>query len=193
MREKSIWESIQLTFQQMDTGGIELECFQALQKQEQLAATLRINNLWEEVQKQKELERTLQERYGNLITELEQVKHVIEIRRAEAQRQEEITASNLSAEISTVSEDQQTVSQNGDIPGLAQDLEPSHAENSAEGAEVADEDGTANVTNDSVMIQTENHHPTSGNDEAGSLDDSTPAIGGEETALPESTKLSDNV
>ncbi|KAJ6292040.1 hypothetical protein OIU76_024024 [Salix suchowensis] len=50
----------------MDTAGTELECFQALQRQEQLAASHRINGLWEEVQKQKELEQALQRRYGDL-------------------------------------------------------------------------------------------------------------------------------
>lgn len=40
-----------------------LSCFKALQKQEQLAASHRIDSIWKEVQKQKELEQTLQRRY----------------------------------------------------------------------------------------------------------------------------------
>ncbi|KAK8542962.1 hypothetical protein V6N13_136489 [Hibiscus sabdariffa] len=39
--------------------------------EEQLAASHRINGLWEEVQKQEELEQALQRRYGNLMAELE--------------------------------------------------------------------------------------------------------------------------
>ena len=70
-RAATLWRQIESTFKQMDTAGTELECFQALQKQEQLAASHRINDLWEEVQKQKEFEQTLQRSYGNLIAELE--------------------------------------------------------------------------------------------------------------------------
>ncbi|KAL5537949.1 hypothetical protein UlMin_043005 [Ulmus minor] len=64
--KKSLWPQIEETFKQMDSAAKELECFQALQKQEQLAASYRISNIWEEVQKQKELERTLQKQYGDL-------------------------------------------------------------------------------------------------------------------------------
>ncbi|OMO72088.1 hypothetical protein CCACVL1_17959 [Corchorus capsularis] len=71
-RAATFWHRIDSTFKQMDTAGTELGCFQALQKQEQLAASHRINGLWEEVPKQKELEQTLQRCYGNLIAELEQ-------------------------------------------------------------------------------------------------------------------------
>ena len=71
--KKSLWPQIEATFKQIDIAATELECFQALQKQEQLAASHRINNLWTEVQKQKELEKTLQQRYGDLTAELEAV------------------------------------------------------------------------------------------------------------------------
>lgn len=70
-RAGKLWSQIEATFKQMDTAGTELECFQALQKQEQLAAAHRIKGLWEEVTKQKELEKTLQKRYGDLLVELE--------------------------------------------------------------------------------------------------------------------------
>ncbi|KAF3452349.1 hypothetical protein FNV43_RR02782 [Rhamnella rubrinervis] len=86
--KKSLWPQIEETFKQMDTAAKELECFQALQKQEQSAASYRINNLWEEVQKQKELERTLQSRYGDLLVELERMQCVMDEYRVQAQRQE---------------------------------------------------------------------------------------------------------
>ena len=54
--KKSLWPQIEATFKQMDTAATELECFRVLQKQEQLAASHRINNIWSEVEKQKELE-----------------------------------------------------------------------------------------------------------------------------------------
>lgn len=78
MRSGKIWSQIEATFKQMDTAGTEVECFQALQKQEQVAASHRINSLWEEVQKQKELERTLQKRYGDLIAEQELIQSILE-------------------------------------------------------------------------------------------------------------------
>ncbi|XLU59683.1 hypothetical protein S245_018892 [Arachis hypogaea] len=77
----------------MDIAVTELECFQALQKQEQLAASHRINNLWSEVQKQKELEKTSQQNYGDLIAELERIQMVMEQCRTQAQKQE-IVAKN---------------------------------------------------------------------------------------------------
>ncbi|KAK4357016.1 hypothetical protein RND71_022626 [Anisodus tanguticus] len=73
----------------MDSAGTELECFLALQKQEQLAASHRVNNLWEEVQKQKELERTLQKRYGDLVADKEKIQHLMDEHRIQAQLQEE--------------------------------------------------------------------------------------------------------
>lgn len=81
MRANKLWAQIEATFKQMDTAATELECFQALKKQETLSATHRISNLWEEVQKQKELERTLQKRYGDMITELERVQHSVDVYR----------------------------------------------------------------------------------------------------------------
>ena len=92
--KKSLWPQIEATFKQMDVAATELECFKALQKQEQLAASHRINNLWGEVQKQKELEKTLQNRYGSLIEELEKMQNVMDQCRLLAQQQEEIKANH---------------------------------------------------------------------------------------------------
>ncbi|KAF7143970.1 hypothetical protein RHSIM_Rhsim05G0175000 [Rhododendron simsii] len=97
MRSTNIWSQIEATFKQMDTAGTEVECFQALQKQEQVAASHRINSLWEEVQKQKELERTLQKRYGDLIAEQDLIQSVMDANRV----QEEITAKNRAYELAT--------------------------------------------------------------------------------------------
>lgn len=83
----------------MDTAAKELECFQALQKQEQLAASHRINSIWEEVQKQKELERILQKRYGDLLTKLETTRRLMDNYREQAQRQEEIAANKHEPEL----------------------------------------------------------------------------------------------
>ena len=88
----------------MDVAATELECFKALQKQEQLAASHRINNLWAEVQKQKELEKTLQNRYGSLIEELEKMQNVMDQCRLLAQQQEEIEANNHARESTEIIE-----------------------------------------------------------------------------------------
>ncbi|KAJ4956333.1 hypothetical protein NE237_013116 [Protea cynaroides] len=87
MRAGKLWSQIEATYKQMDTASTEVECFQALQKQEQLAAANRIYSLLEEMKKQQELEKNLQRRYGNLITE-------------QAQKQEEIEAKNRALELS---------------------------------------------------------------------------------------------
>ncbi|KAK9293243.1 hypothetical protein L1049_021234 [Liquidambar formosana] len=94
MRAGKLWSQIEATFKQMDTAATELECFQALQKQEQLAASNRINGLWEEVKRQKELEQTLQSRYGNLIAEQERIQNLMDECRVQAQIQEEVAAKN---------------------------------------------------------------------------------------------------
>nr|POE75825.1 cell division cycle 5-like protein [Quercus suber] len=78
-----------------------LNCFKALQKQEQLAASHRIDSIWKEVPKQKELEQTLQRRYGDLVAELEKMQ--------QAQKQEEIAAKNHALESSKAAEDQTVV------------------------------------------------------------------------------------
>ncbi|XP_057794249.1 cell division cycle 5-like protein isoform X2 [Salvia miltiorrhiza] len=92
MRANKLWAQVEATFKQMDTAGTELECFQALKKQETLSATYRISNLWEEVQKQKDLERTLQKRYGDLMTELESAQHLVNAYRLQAERDYENAA-----------------------------------------------------------------------------------------------------
>lgn len=94
-RAENLRNQIQSTVKQMETTGTELECFQALQKRELLGASNRINGLWEEVQKQKELEQTLQKRYGDQLAELERVSQCINEYRIQAQKQEEIAAEKL--------------------------------------------------------------------------------------------------
>ncbi|KAJ8760573.1 hypothetical protein K2173_015240 [Erythroxylum novogranatense] len=95
--ERQLLPPINSTLKQIETASTELECFQALQKQEQLAATHRINVLWEEVQKQKEVEKTLQSRYGILVAELERVHNLMNYYTAVAKQQEQI-AKNKEAE-----------------------------------------------------------------------------------------------
>ncbi|XWS64751.1 hypothetical protein CRYUN_Cryun05aG0030600 [Craigia yunnanensis] len=112
-RAATLWRQIESTFKQMDTAGTELECFQALQKQEQLAASHRINGLWEEVQKQKELEQTLQRRYGNLIAELERIQNLMNIYRVQAQKQEEAAEKNRNLELSEAAASQAAVPSSG--------------------------------------------------------------------------------
>ncbi|KAI3819018.1 hypothetical protein L1987_12840 [Smallanthus sonchifolius] len=95
MRAGNIWSQVEATFKQMDTAGTEYECFQALQRQEKLAASNRINSIWEDVQKQKELEKTLQNRYGDLLVEQERIHNLMEKYRQEAKKQEETAAANI--------------------------------------------------------------------------------------------------
>ncbi|XWS58398.1 hypothetical protein CRYUN_Cryun08bG0031100 [Craigia yunnanensis] len=112
-RAAALWRQIESTFKQMDTAGTELECFQALQNQEQLAASHRINCLWEEVQKQKELEQTLQRRYGNLIPELERIQNLMNVYRVQAQKQEEAAEKDLTLELYEAAASQAAVPSSG--------------------------------------------------------------------------------
>ncbi|XP_058097768.1 cell division cycle 5-like protein [Magnolia sinica] len=95
MRAGKLWSQIEATYKQMDTAGTELECFRALQKQEQFAATHRINGLLVEINKQKELERNLQQRYGGLIVEQDRIQRLLEEYKLELQKQAEIAAIEL--------------------------------------------------------------------------------------------------
>uniref|UniRef100_A0A1D1Y886 Cell division cycle 5-like protein n=1 Tax=Anthurium amnicola TaxID=1678845 RepID=A0A1D1Y886_9ARAE len=100
-RSGKLWSQIEATFKQMDTSGTELECFQYLEKQEQLASMYRINGLMEEVNKQKELERKLQHRYGNLLAEHERSQRLLKEYKVQLQIQEEVAAKNRALEEET--------------------------------------------------------------------------------------------
>ncbi|KAJ8562782.1 hypothetical protein K7X08_031234 [Anisodus acutangulus] len=119
MRAGKLWSQIESTFKQMDTAGTEFECFRALQKQEQQAASHRVNNLWEEVQKQKELERTLQKRYGDLVADKEKIQHLMDEYRIQAQLQEEIASKNRALELAKAEMEEKE-----SVPSVA-DVEPS--------------------------------------------------------------------
>ena len=82
----------------MDTAATELECFQELQKQEHLAASYRILNLTEEVNKQKTLERTLQSRYGELVSGFQRIQEQLEEHKKQLKVQEAIEAENRAQE-----------------------------------------------------------------------------------------------
>ncbi|KAL0561944.1 hypothetical protein IC582_002389 [Cucumis melo] len=111
--KQSLWPQIEATFKQIDTAATELECFEALQKQEMSAASHRISGIWEEVQKQKELERTLQLRYGKLLEDLEKMQKIMVDRKAQAQKEEEIAAESHALQLAEV-EPNQNVGENAD-------------------------------------------------------------------------------
>lgn len=99
VRAGKLWSQVESIYKQMDTAETELKCFQALQVQEQFAASNRINTLWEEVQKQKDLERTLQRRYGDLLAQKEKIQNLLEEHRAKAEVREEIAEENAAPEL----------------------------------------------------------------------------------------------
>jgi len=74
----------------MNTASTELECFQELQKQEHLAASYRVLNLTEEVNKQKALEQTLQCRYSDLLSGFRRIQGQLEEHNRQLKIQEEI-------------------------------------------------------------------------------------------------------
>ncbi|KAK1390138.1 Cell division cycle 5 [Heracleum sosnowskyi] len=66
-RGRNLWSQIEATLKLVDDAEIELKCFQDLRNREKLSASRRVNTLWKEVQKQKELEQILQKRYGYVL------------------------------------------------------------------------------------------------------------------------------
>ncbi|EES04132.1 cell division cycle 5-like protein [Sorghum bicolor] len=98
VRSGKLWSQVQDTFKQMDTAATELGCFQELQKQEHLAASYRILNLTEEVNKQKALERTLQSRYGELVSGFQRIEEQLEEHKKQLKVQEAIEAENRAQE-----------------------------------------------------------------------------------------------
>ncbi|NP_001358546.1 Cell division cycle 5-like protein [Zea mays] len=98
IRAGKLWSQVQDTFKQMDTAATELECFQELQKQEHLAASYRIQNLSEEVSKQKALERTLQSRYGELVSGFQRIQEQVEEHKRQLKVQEAVEAESHAQE-----------------------------------------------------------------------------------------------
>ncbi|XP_019426090.1 PREDICTED: cell division cycle 5-like protein isoform X2 [Lupinus angustifolius] len=137
--KKSLWPQIEATFKLMDVAATELECFQALQKQEQLAASHRINNVWGEVQRQKELEKTLQKRYGDLVAELERVQNFMNQYRVKSQ-QEEIEAKNRELEST---DDTVEVNVQGSENGSAVSVYPSHDETTDQQVDIVQDQATS--------------------------------------------------
>lgn len=76
-RATKLWEQIEFISKQNNVIRRELKCFQALKKQEDSAAPQRIIALWKEVEQQKKLEQTLQERYDRLLLEQERIKRLV--------------------------------------------------------------------------------------------------------------------
>ncbi|KAK1401729.1 Cell division cycle 5 [Heracleum sosnowskyi] len=76
-RGTNLWSQVEAKLKPMDKAGTDLKCFHALRNQEQLAESHRVDTLWEEVKKQKELEETLQKRYGYLLSEQERIQNLM--------------------------------------------------------------------------------------------------------------------
>ncbi|TKY52089.1 Cell division cycle 5 protein [Spatholobus suberectus] len=146
--KKSLWPQIEATFKQMDIAATESECFIALQKQEQLAASHRINNLLAEVQKQKELEKTLQNRYGSLIEKMEKIQNIMDQYRLQAQQQEEIEANNHAQEATETNADETDVQGTENCEAVRHSVEHGHAL-----AVESSHDGTADLQVDIVRDQ----------------------------------------
>ncbi|KAK1284539.1 Cell division cycle 5-like protein [Acorus calamus] len=91
LRETNLMERIHATFKQIETAETELECFRASQRQEQSAVSYRTRDLVEEINKQQELERCLQQRYGDLVAEQDRVQRLLE-HKLQLKMQEEIAA-----------------------------------------------------------------------------------------------------
>lgn len=90
-----MWSQIEASLKQIEIGGTEVECFKALKRQEEMAASFRKKNLEEEVVKQKETERKLQARYGELLSTLEKAEEIMVGFRAQALKQTDVVEDSL--------------------------------------------------------------------------------------------------
>ncbi|CAN6441330.1 unnamed protein product [Victoria cruziana] len=115
MRAGNLWPQIESAFKQMDTAGTELECFRALQKQEQLAASSRIECLQKEVNLQKDLERHLQHKYGKLVNKLDRMRRTYDDYKMQLQILEEIEAKKRATDESISRPDQTENANQGDV------------------------------------------------------------------------------
>ncbi|CAL5322020.1 unnamed protein product [Camellia sinensis] len=163
MRAGKLWSQIEATFKQMDTAGTELECFQALQKQEQLAASHRINGLWEEVQKQKELERTLQKCYGDLIAEKERIQSLVDAFRV----QEEIAAKNCALELANAAANETAEPPADEIP--SQEIDAAQVQANASPKQDMDADGVVENATPVVDVSSSDIMPSVSADDATQL------------------------
>ncbi|CAN8305714.1 unnamed protein product [Cochlearia groenlandica] len=101
-RAETVWSQIEASLKQIEIGGTEVECFKALKRQEEMAATFRKKNLEDEVVKQKETERKLQARYGDLLAKLEKAEEIIVGFRAQALKQDDVEDSQKLKEAKVV-------------------------------------------------------------------------------------------
>ncbi|WZZ11371.1 hypothetical protein YC2023_097292 [Brassica napus] len=93
-RAETVWSQIEASLKHIEIGGTEVECFKALKRQEEMAASFRKKNLEEEVLKQKETERKLQARYGELLSTLEKAEEIMVGFRAQALKQADVEDSH---------------------------------------------------------------------------------------------------
>ena len=89
-----MWSQIEASLKQIEIGGTEVECFKALKRQEEMAASFRKKNLEEEVVKQKETERKLQASYGELLSTLEKAEEIMVGFRVQALKQADVEDSH---------------------------------------------------------------------------------------------------
>ncbi|CAL5363313.1 unnamed protein product [Camellia sinensis] len=162
MRAGKLWSQTEATFKQMDTAGTELECFQALQKQEQLAASHRINGLWEEVQKQ-ELEQTLQKRYGVLVAEKERIQSLVDVFRV----QEEVAAKNRALELANAAANETAEPPADEIP--SQEIDAAQVQANASPKQNMDADGVVENATPVVDVSSSDIMPSVSADDATQL------------------------
>lgn len=197
--KQSLWPQIEATFKQIDTAATELECFEVLQKQELSAASHRISGIWEEVQKQKELERTLQLRYGNLLVDLEKMQKIMDDRKAQAQKEEEIAAENRALQLAEADANQ-TVGENADSSEAVSVLAAVDCENSMlvtstpnelTGEQPNSSMGHEHETSNAMDIDTEKESVGVSSD-VGLSDDKLPSAVGEDASLLPDDRFEDS-
>lgn len=160
-RAAKLWSQTEATYKQVNNLSTELTCFKELQKQEQLAASYRVNNLLDEVNKQKTLESQLQHRYGDLLAESERLQNFVEDHKrkvavestevgpTEAAEEMKVDNENDASQVAAVSEEEMKV-ENEDVAGVKNDASQVAAD-SEEGMKIDNAD-VAEVENDASQV-----------------------------------------
>ncbi|KAF3340387.1 cell division cycle 5-like protein [Carex littledalei] len=160
-RAGKLWSQTEATYKQVNNLSTELTCFKELQKQEQLAASYRVNNLLDEVNKQKTLESQLQHRYGDLLAESERLQNFVEDHKrkvaaestevgpTEAAEEMKVDNENDASQVAAVSEEEMKV-ENEDVAGVENDASQVAAD-SEEGMKIDNAD-VAEVENDASQV-----------------------------------------
>ncbi|WZZ53415.1 hypothetical protein YC2023_053522 [Brassica napus] len=96
-KAETVWSQIEASLKQIEIGRTEVECFKALKRQEEMAATFKKKNQEEEVSKQKEREWKLHARYENLLSTFQKGKEIMCLKQADIEDPQKLKEAKLAS------------------------------------------------------------------------------------------------